>query len=163
MAKRASLTLQRKVEIIDAIDRGGPHCKKQKIAEEYGIPPSTLSTILKNRDDIRNKFESGNSISTLKRLRKCSTEDIDRRLLEWMLNARSSNLCITGVILQQKALEIAEELDISDWTCSSSWISRWKVRHTVSLKQMSEESASVDMIVVTDFQTVVLPKIIQDY
>ena len=163
MAKRASLTLLRKIEILDAVDRAGPHCKKKKIAEDYGIPSSTLSTILKNKDDIRDKFESGNSISTLKRLRKCSTEDVDRRLLGWMLNARSSNLCITGAILQQKAQEIAEELNMSDWTCTPSWISRWKVRHAVSLKQVSGESASVDMTVVADFQTVVLPKIIEDY
>ena len=114
MAKRASLTLLRKIEILDAVDRAGPCCKKQKIAEEFGIPSSTLSTILKNKDDIRNKFESGNSTFTLKRLRKCSTDDVDRRLLEWMLKARSSNLCVTGAILQQKAQDIAEELNMSD-------------------------------------------------
>ena len=75
------------------------HCKKQKIAEEFGIPSSTLSTILNNKDDIRNKFESGNSISTLKGLQKCSIkEDVDRRLLEWVINERSFNLCITEAI-----------------------------------------------------------------
>jgi len=28
MTKRASLTLLRKIEILDAVDRAGPHCKK---------------------------------------------------------------------------------------------------------------------------------------
>lgn len=163
MAKRTTLTMERKFEIINAVDRAGPHCKKQKIADEFGIPNSTLSTILKNRSVIQETFESGNTATSKKRLRKCSTDAVDQRLLTWMLGARASNLCITGAILQQKAQEIANELGLSDWVCSDAWISRWKTRHAISLKQVSGEGNSVDMTVVTDFQTNVLPKILQNY
>ena len=50
--KRQSLSLDKKAEIIKAVD-GAPLSKKKKdIAADFGIPANTLSTILKNRDSI---------------------------------------------------------------------------------------------------------------
>lgn len=78
-----------------------------------------------------------------------------------MLNARSFNLCITEAILQQKALEIAKELNMSDL---QPFINLDKPMESSSCHQsVSGESDSVDMTVVSDFQTVVLSKIIEDY
>ena len=49
-ARYQSLTIKRKLEIIDKVDSLPPGKKKKDIAAECGIPASTLSTILKSRE-----------------------------------------------------------------------------------------------------------------
>jgi len=48
--KLKTLTLSKKVEVIKAVKSGLK--RKKDIATEFGIPTSTLSTILKNADEI---------------------------------------------------------------------------------------------------------------
>ncbi|GBM52341.1 hypothetical protein AVEN_229570-1 [Araneus ventricosus] len=48
------LTVKKKFEIFEAVDKGG---KKGQIAKDFKIPASTLSTILKNREKIKRLFE----------------------------------------------------------------------------------------------------------
>ena len=52
--KRKGLSVTAKMEIIKAVESVR---KKGDIAREFGIVPSTLSTILKNKSDIKTKFE----------------------------------------------------------------------------------------------------------
>ena len=56
-----SLTIKRKLEIIDKVDTSPPGKKKKEIAAEFGIPPSTLSTILKNRDSLQTRHAVGSN------------------------------------------------------------------------------------------------------
>jgi predicted transcriptional regulator len=44
------LSIADKIKLIRAVDEGNQ--KKKEIAKHFGIPSSTLSTILKNRDKI---------------------------------------------------------------------------------------------------------------
>ena len=49
--KLNALTLSDKLKIINEIDKGVQ--KKNQIAADFGIPPSTLSTIIKKEINIR--------------------------------------------------------------------------------------------------------------
>ena len=44
--KYNSLTIKRKLEIVDIVNNAPADKKKKDIAAEVGLPPSTLSTIL---------------------------------------------------------------------------------------------------------------------
>lgn len=55
--KRSSITLELKREIIIAVENN-PTKKKSDIAKDFKIPPSTLATILKNKE----KFEQGSAV-----------------------------------------------------------------------------------------------------
>ncbi|GBN88352.1 hypothetical protein AVEN_259633-1 [Araneus ventricosus] len=48
------LTVKKKVEIFEAVDKGG---KKGQIDKDFKIPASTLSTMLKDRKKIKRLFE----------------------------------------------------------------------------------------------------------
>lgn len=61
--KRKALSLETKVKILRAVDRGR---KKKDVAEDFKIPPSRLSTILTSRK----KIEETIANSTLKGDRK---------------------------------------------------------------------------------------------
>ncbi|GBL96088.1 hypothetical protein AVEN_104326-1 [Araneus ventricosus] len=48
------LSVKKKVEIFEAVDKGG---KKGQIVKDFKIPASTLSIILKDREKIKRLFE----------------------------------------------------------------------------------------------------------
>ncbi|KAH7963822.1 hypothetical protein HPB52_023145 [Rhipicephalus sanguineus] len=52
---RKCLTLEQKVQLIREVEKGGR--QKSEIARQFGIPPSTLSTVLKNKDVVLDGFE----------------------------------------------------------------------------------------------------------
>ena len=75
--KYQSLTLKRKLEILDEVEKTSSK-KKKDIASHFGIPPSTLSTLLKDKDKIRSSQVAGRS--KRKRNRDASRQDVDAAL-----------------------------------------------------------------------------------
>ncbi|CAI6373871.1 unnamed protein product [Macrosiphum euphorbiae] len=65
--KQMSIDPKTKQLILVEVEKGT--LPKTKIAEKFGIPKSTLSTIIKNKDKIDEAVELGSTNST-KRLRK---------------------------------------------------------------------------------------------
>lgn len=65
--KQQSIHLKRKQLILSEVEKGT--LSKTKIAEKFGIPKSTLSTIVRNKDKIDEAVTSGSNCSS-RRLRK---------------------------------------------------------------------------------------------
>ncbi|GFT67659.1 tigger transposable element-derived protein 4 [Nephila pilipes] len=86
------------------LDKG---VKKNDIALKCDIPPNSLSTIITNRDKLRN-YDSSNSCS--KRLRTCVYEDADEAVLKWIYTMRDKNVPIYGPFVIEKALQFAKAL-----------------------------------------------------
>jgi predicted transcriptional regulator len=64
------LSIADKIKLIRAVDEGNQ--KKKEIAKHFGIPSSTLSTILKNRDKIlQSEQETIHGLSKRKKLKIC--------------------------------------------------------------------------------------------
>jgi hypothetical protein len=52
-----SLTIKRKIEVIKKLETG---CKKRKeIAEEYGVSPSCITNIIKEKETLKTLYYSG--------------------------------------------------------------------------------------------------------
>ena len=102
--KRKGLSVTAKMEIIKAVESGR---KKGDIAREFGIAPSTLSTILKNKSDIKTKFELAKFEPTRQRFRNATYEDVEEALLRWFNANRAKNLPINGPLLREKADQLA--------------------------------------------------------
>ena len=54
-AKQSSLTLSKKLDILAAVDK--KNTTMTQIAKTFGITKTTLSTILRNKDNIKEAFE----------------------------------------------------------------------------------------------------------
>lgn len=100
--------------------------KKKTIAQEYDIPQSTLSTIIKNKSAILNFDAEIKGRVTLKRNRPRKT--VNTALIKWFESARKENLCVSGPILQQRALSFAEKLGDQNFKASSGWLEKFKKR-----------------------------------
>ncbi|KAH7949783.1 hypothetical protein HPB49_015343 [Dermacentor silvarum] len=73
-AKRQNLSFAAKLEIINRVKRGE---KKSDVAAAYKIPRSTLSTILKNKADIRTKSDKRPGARGARRVRTAVYEDVE--------------------------------------------------------------------------------------
>lgn len=156
---RKTLTLSQKLEILRDLENGASN---SAICKSYNLSKSTVSTILKNKDNIRSARCS--NISKLKRIRKSQRPDVDQALLKWFSIQRSQNMPLTGSILQTKAEELAKLCPGNEnFVCSKGWIDRFKSRHNITAGKVHGEAASVSMESVTNWLTSTWPEISRGY
>ena len=157
--KLVTLSLKRKIEMIDCVERGG----KKDIASDFGIAPSSVSTVVRDKDRYRKLFYEGHTDVSKKRARPAKHEDVEEALLRWFMGARSENVPLSGPILISKAEDLAKELGKCDWSCSVGWLDRFKKRHSLTCKSMCGERAAVDEEVTDSWVTDVLHSVLARY
>ena len=87
--KQSAISLKVKMELLKAVDEG--HSSKTDICKKFGIANSTLSKIIKNRDQLTVAFERSMFQPARKQMRKAKHEDLEAALLVWFKQARSQN------------------------------------------------------------------------
>ncbi|KAE9522579.1 hypothetical protein AGLY_017001 [Aphis glycines] len=160
--KRKALSISDKLNIFKKYDEGLAEKKKQKdIANELGIPPSTLRTLLKNRHEI----EQSSLLGGRKRqqLKHGKYEELENILLEWFQQARSLNYPINGGIITEKAMEIPARLNLTEFSGSTGWLDRFRSRHSFVYQQISGEAESVNNDDIASWKNNVLPSLLRDY
>lgn len=126
-----TLTIEDKYKLINEVKNGS---KKKDVASKYGVPPNTVSTILKNKESIITAMEYGTASGSSKRLKKPTYENVDKAIIDWFQAARSQNLPLSGGLIKEKALEFAKQLGQPDFKASTGWLDNWKRRYV--LKKM---------------------------
>lgn len=119
-----------KVEIIKKLESGKT---LSEVSKETGLASSTVFCIWKNKGAILCAWErNGHHI---KRLRKPLHADVDEALLIWFNNQMSLNIPVNRQVLKIKAVELARAMGNNDFTCSNSWLDRFKMRYNISLSK----------------------------
>ncbi|XP_048759404.1 tigger transposable element-derived protein 6-like [Ostrea edulis] len=109
--KRTDLTLATKYEIYKLLDQ---KVSQSEIGRRYGLVQSTISTISKNHTKIKENYESSGN-SERKRHRSGKNAQLDDALKEWFQTARQRDIPISGPILQEKAINFAKRMNVSDF------------------------------------------------
>jgi CTP synthase (UTP-ammonia lyase) len=133
--KRNSLPLSKKYEIVKLSEQNVKQCE---IVRRYGLRQSTISTILRNSKKIKENYEMSTNHNR-KRHRCGMNPEIDGAVREWFETARLNDVPINGTILQEKATDFAKLLNKSDFCASRGWLSRWKNRENIRLKDLKEK------------------------
>lgn len=133
--KHVTLTILKKVEIIRMLDS---NLSVNFLAKKFGIGPSTVYDIKKNREKILKYYGSRDCnavIATRKTIRNPKSENLDDVLYEWYKQKRSEDVYVTGPHLCKKARELQNELNIEEpCNFSSGWLTRFKQRHGIRYK-----------------------------
>ncbi|XP_050538664.1 tigger transposable element-derived protein 4-like [Daktulosphaira vitifoliae] len=141
--KRKGLSISGKLNILKKYDEGLIEKKKQKdIANELGIPPSTLKTLLKNIHEIEQSSMLGGSKQ--QKLKHGKYEKLENLLLEWFQQACSLNYPINGGVITKKAMEIATHLNLTEFSGSADWLDKFRSSHGIVYRQISGEAESVN-------------------
>lgn len=134
------LSVADKLELIREVEKGEK--SKSLIAIQFGIPKSTLSTIIKNKMKIIASTAEGKSVHRY-RQKLPQHSDVEKCLIKWFQETRKNNIPVNGPLLQQKAKEFASSLG-HEFAASSGWLSNFKKRYGIAGRTLSGESASVN-------------------
>ena len=107
MAKHhRSINLSTKIALIEAFEAVKE--TNSKIAESFGLPKSTVSTILKNKVKLRRYMKAQSLI--LEGRGFVNHCDLEETLFTWFKQARIMNVPHSGPILKMKPKELAVKL-----------------------------------------------------
>lgn len=137
---RQELTIANKAKLIQQVETRGVK-KKADIAREWGVRPSTLSTIMKNKDKILTQFKSQRYAVGRRRMRTAAYPDVEEALLTWFRHARAAGIPITGPVLQGMGVTLAQELGHPEFSCSVGWLDRFKARHGLSFNPKNSQDS----------------------
>lgn len=141
--KRTDVTISKKIEAIQQVEERKK--SKSQIAKDFGIPPSTLSTWIKCSDKIKQAVEEGKNVKGRKRIRGAKHADVENELFEWLCHMRAERVPLSGPIVQKKAEEIAYQIGIEGFKCSTGWLNRFKERFNIVCLTVAGQSGSVDV------------------
>ena len=99
------------------------------VTAKCGVPKNTLSTWVKNKHKLTTSLEKKGMSSSRKSTRCESYDQIDKAVFHWFVGKRNQKLPIDGIILKEKALEIAKTLGIKEFQASDCWLNKWKKRY----------------------------------
>ena len=94
--------------------------KKIQLAEKDNIFKTQVASILKRKAEYLAAFEENRQGD---RKRHCNSNEcniIDTAMWDWFQCARSMNIHISGLIVQEKALEFATSLDINEFNSAKA-------------------------------------------
>ncbi|XP_063816271.1 tigger transposable element-derived protein 6-like [Pseudophryne corroboree] len=124
--KRRDSTLAEKVKILELLQQ--PKASQSSVARNMGLSQSTISRVMKKRDEILERWNHNENPSR-KRNRPFKHAKVDEALLEWLLFAKANKLPISGPILMRQAEAIANEIGCPQFKPSNGWLWRWKERY----------------------------------
>ncbi|XP_023318329.1 tigger transposable element-derived protein 6-like [Trichogramma pretiosum] len=137
--KLKCLSIGEKFNLIKELEKG--QLSKKEVAKKFDIKPSTLSGILKNKEDVLKAFETESP--SRKRKRGAEYDDIEEALIVWFEQARQNNIPISGPIIQEKALSYAKLFNNHQFQASDGWLHNFKKRHGIAFRKLCGESADV--------------------
>nr|XP_033340639.1 jerky protein homolog-like [Megalopta genalis]XP_033340640.1 jerky protein homolog-like [Megalopta genalis] len=129
------LSIEKKIEILRHLEGG---VSVPRIANEYNIHPSTVRKIRRRGMPAY----QGVDVRTRKRIRKPRYEDLDIKLYLWFVQSKTLGIPITDLLLQEKALQISQELgNSSSFKASHGWLWKFKTRHNIRLLDNEKDCA----------------------
>ncbi|KAG8236685.1 hypothetical protein J437_LFUL016722 [Ladona fulva] len=74
---------------------------------------------------------------------------LDEGVLMWLKQARGQNLPVSGDLIKEKAMKLAELMDIPDFMASDGWLDHFKKRHGITFKTVQGEAGAEDNLGIT--------------
>lgn len=133
--------LATKVEILRALKNG---LSRQEVMVKYDVKRSTLSTYVKNEEQILQAFEGEKFGASRKRLRTAAHPKLEEALLQWVVSARNANLPLSGPLIMAQAEKFAAMMDIDSFKASEGWRARFRERHGLVFKTVCGERGTVN-------------------
>lgn len=165
--KRSDLSLKDKIAVLDKITSMPPGTSQRKCAELIGLPKSTIARYQKDASKLRAQWEtetlSGESSSKLKRHRDGKNPEVETALNMWFKQKNEQGVSISGPLLMAKAKELSRDLGHEDFSATSGWLNRWKVRHQILYKRAHGEKNSADIQGAQEWLTNTLPSLLESF
>ncbi|KAL7076033.1 hypothetical protein ACQ4LE_004546 [Meloidogyne hapla] len=158
--KRLSISIETKKAVLDEAESGVTN--KSELARRFNLNRNSVADILKNKRAILDAISFGKNVKRA-RLRAPKYAELEKVLMLWLKQVRSQDVPVTGPIIKKKAIEIANNLNILDFSASEGWLSRFKERHSIVFKSIQGESGSTDVTSLIDWHHKLLKPEIDEF
>ncbi|XP_053572819.1 tigger transposable element-derived protein 1-like [Bombina bombina] len=146
--ERRSITLQKKMEVIRRMEGGET---RANVCRNMKLPPSTVTTIIKNADKIKESVKHSTPVSAAQtRYTRCKLlEKMEKLLSLWVDDLNTKNIPMTQAVITDKAKSIFEELKKKEggdenFLGSKGWFMRFKSRNKFRSVKLTGEATSAD-------------------
>ncbi|GBM24579.1 Tigger transposable element-derived protein 6 [Araneus ventricosus] len=78
--------------------------------------------------------------------------EINEAILEWFKTVRAKEITVSGPMIQHKAKELADALEIENFSASNGWQDRFRIRNNIAFRSLCGEAADVDPSLCEDCQ-----------
>ncbi|KAJ8874104.1 hypothetical protein PR048_024945 [Dryococelus australis] len=116
--KVSCLTASDKQKLIRDIESGK---SSADVSKDSGVPSYTVYRNV-NKEKMKVEFECTDGNGKHKRPRFGKFPALERCLVEWIEDLRDDNIPVSGVLIKQKAHDLAEHLHIAYFTGSNDWL-----------------------------------------
>ncbi|XP_038067132.1 uncharacterized protein LOC119737109 isoform X2 [Patiria miniata] len=136
-----TLSIAEKVQFIAEVENRG-FKSKTDIAKEWGMHPSTLCTIMKNKGMVLEQFQNQSVAPARKRMREAAMPEVEEALLTWYKAARAMNIPVSGPICKEKARYLAKKIGFPNFICTDGWLVGFKMRHNITFHAVARAGAT---------------------
>lgn len=157
--KRHTLTLEERVQIIKMVEEN--NMSTRKLAELFECGRTQVNDILKKKEQILKDWNE-NLHSSVKRRKSGKYDNVNIALLEWFKCARAHRLALSGPILKEQALKIAQDLGCTEFCASNGWFNKFCIRNNIQFRAMSGVSRNVRPLSRQDWIERI-PQLLKDY
>ncbi len=155
---RNCLTLAEHVQALKLLNSGK---SARKVAIEMGVGRTQINDIAKRKSEVLEEYEQAANPNTKRRCQR-TYDDINTLTWTWFQDVSVRNFNISGPMIQVKAREFAEELNLNEFKGSNGWLSCFLKRHNIVFRTKSGERGDVNIETVSTWKER-LPEIIKDY
>ena len=148
------ITMEAKHEIIAKYERG---IRIIDLAKEYGRNPSTISTIIKQKEEIK-KLQPSKGVTIISKLRTDVHDEMERLLLTWIKEKQLAGDNVSEAIICEKASTIFQDLKreaaetegesaqgSDEFKASRGWFDNFKKRSGIHSVIRHGEASSADV------------------
>lgn len=107
---RIGLTIEMKQEIIEKYEKG---MRLIDLAKEYGRNPSTIGTLLKQKESLK-AAKPSKGLSVISKKRSAVNDEMERLLLLWIKEKELAGDTVTETTICEKAIAIFNDLEKED-------------------------------------------------
>ncbi|XP_053547680.1 tigger transposable element-derived protein 1-like [Bombina bombina] len=148
--KRRSITLEKKMEVIRRMEDGETHAN---VCRDLKLPPSTVTTIIKNANRIKESIQHATPVSVahVRYSRSKLLEKMEQLLSLWVDDLNKKNIPMSQAVITDKAKSIFEDLkkkeggDDDTFLGSKGWFMRFKSRSKCRSMKLTGEATSADV------------------
>ena len=119
----------------------------RKIASAFSVGRTQVQSIIKKQEEILTAYQSNLSKGQKqKRQRTGKFSDVSQALWDWYTSCRSSNIPVSGTMLQEEALIIADKVGTEGFAASNGWLESFKKTQNISTMIVAREEGDVYLV-----------------
>ena len=139
---RASYTVDFKLSVVEWVKNGSKSLREA--SKQFGVDRKCIRQWVRERAVLGSaRIRHGPQTRKLHSGRGPLSEDLDRLVLNFLLEQRRLGVMVGDSELKGRAIHMAQILDIDDFKASSSWLKGWKTRNGISENSSLEKNEDI--------------------